>query len=560
MKNVLIDKTVLIVGAGNVGEACAFRLIDHKVKKIILHTLTEKEANEVLVRVKKYANEDSSTALEISWGDVLLPEKLAYKNKKEILQSEEDSNVLLSYYFDPLSEETIKTSFLYHLMEKFKPDVIIDAVNTATVVGYADDPYSLPRRIIKDSSVLKNNATELLLSNSINPLIRFTQVLEKIMTKFNLDCYVKVSTTGLGGMGINLPYTHGDLNEPGMSSGILGKVAAAGVMHQLFWSLSHTPGCNIKVIVPAALIGWQHIDLGDFRSHGDKLREVLIPQKQEISSNLILKEAVFSDETIKIPYVDSGENNAYSLHEMMAITSLGQMEAVTREEVSEAVIQSILGSTKNDVLTALDHATLNPSYTAAIQRDHVFGVMKDLEHVSEYPSIATNNLGPTMSKHLFELYVLLKVANNSLETLINDLSVSDIMDKITNLLKEDKKIIKYALSLRLPLINPQEELFILDNTFVPEDKNLLKNTSQESLEKFIEEGWVDFRPQTIHNWLKKLTKLYKEKNTFINKMSIPLERNWQNIHGSDIGEILGYIYSMSGGNRRKELSYDKRCG
>ena len=190
------NKTVLILGAGNVGEACAFRLIDHKVKKLILHTLTEGEAKEVYARVQKY-NKDHSTDVEISWGDALLPEVLAYKNKKEILKSEEDSKKLLSYYFDPLSEETIMSSFLYHLVYKFQPDIIVDAINTATVVGYADDPYHLPRAIIKDNTVAQNKVAELLTSNPINPLIRFTQVLEKVLTKMNVESYVKVSTTGL---------------------------------------------------------------------------------------------------------------------------------------------------------------------------------------------------------------------------------------------------------------------------------------------------------------------------------------------------------------------------
>lgn len=544
----LSNKTVLIIGAGNVGEACAFRLIEHKVKKIILHTLAEKEAVEVLTRVKEY-NKGGYTILETSWGDVLLPESLAYKNKKEILKSKEDSEVLLSYYFNSLNDGLLETSFLYSLVEKFKPDIIIDAINTATVVGYADDPYSLPRKIIKDNA--QDHSIELLLSNPVNPLIRFTQVLKKVMEKFKPDCYIKVSTTGLGGMGINLPYTHGDLNEPGMSSGILGKIATAGIMHQLFWSLSHTPGCNIKVVVPATLIGWQYVGLGDFRSHGDNLREVSIPIKQNLN-DIIPKETNFLDTTIKIPYVDSGENNAYSLHEMMAITSLGQMESVTREEVSEAVLQSILGSTKYDILTALDYATLNPSYTAAIQRNHIFKKMKHLEKISDYPSIATNNLGPTMSKHLFELFVLLEVAGNSLEDLVH-LSSTELIKRVANFFEQYDKIIKYALALRLPVINTNEELFILDNAFVPEDKGLLKNISNDDLEKIIKDGWIDFRESNVKQWLEKLQKLVEEKSNIYNKMSIPLERNWQDIENGNIGEILGYIYSMEGGNRKKEL-------
>jgi hypothetical protein len=81
----------------------------------------------------------------------------------------------------------------------------------------------LPRKIIKNKRQdWENSAESLLVSNIIPNIIRFTQALQKAMTDFKIDCYVKISTTGLGGMGNNLFYTHGDVNEPGMSSGILG--------------------------------------------------------------------------------------------------------------------------------------------------------------------------------------------------------------------------------------------------------------------------------------------------------------------------------------------------
>ena len=236
----------------------------------------------------------------------------------------------------------------------------------------------------------------------------------------------------------------------------------------------------------------------------------------------------------------------------MAITALGQMEAVTKEEVSEAVLQSILGSTKYDILTALDYATLNPSYMAAIQRSHIFEKMKKLEKDSIYPSIATNNLGPTVSKHLFELFVLLKVSDNSLSELIN-FSAKELVVRIKKFLKKNDTIIQYALALGLPVLNGDDELLILDNAFVPENKQLLKNASNEVLEKYIKDGWIDFREKTIEKWLERLKKIVREKNEILSKICIPLERNWQSINNGDIGEILGYIYSMEGGNRKKEL-------
>jgi len=498
--NNLSQKMILIIGAGHVGEACAFKFIQHGVKKIILHTLTEEEAILVFNRINPYAK--GKTDIVKSWGNVLFPNSLAKKTSKQIIASSIYTQQLLKFNFDTLKDELLEDGFLFNLVKKYNPDVIVDTINTATVVGYEHDPYSLARKVLNNE--IKNASLLLLSANPIAPLIRFAQSLKYVLDNLKIDSYIKVSTTGLGGMGINLPYTHGDLNEPGMSSGILGKVAAAGIMHQLFWSLSHTPKCNIKVVVPATLIGWQHVEYGNFRSHGSGLQKVEIPKKQKIKKGKItFQKHKILNETIKIPYVDSGENNAYSLHEMMTITSLGQMEAVTREEVAEAVLESIFGSTKYDILTALDNSTLNPSYAAAIQKTQVFDKIRKLEEKSEYPSLATNNLGPTVSKHIFELYVLLQIADNSIEKLLK-MSFEKIINSLKTYLKENKEIIEYALALRIPIIDTDNNLWILDNAFVPENKKGVENISEIELEKYISSGWVDFRKKTVKMWLNKL--------------------------------------------------------
>jgi len=162
----------------------------------------------------------------------------------------------------------------------------------------------------------------------------------------------------------------GAITTPGMSSGILGKVAAAGVFHQLMWSMSYTPGINVKVLTPAALIGWQATQFGKFRSHGKNIDIVdnLNIQKIKLGDELLPDPKAKTYGTLEIPFVDSGENCAYSLYEMYAITSLGQMESITKEEVAQAVYECAKGSTKNDILTSLDYVALSPTYTAVFQR------------------------------------------------------------------------------------------------------------------------------------------------------------------------------------------------
>jgi len=439
--NSLSGKNVLILGAGLVGEATAIRILKESPQRIILHTLTEDEADIAIENVRKLSG-DQTAELVASWGNVLVPAQLMHASRRELATDPSYKNILLDYLYSYLTDDLMEKSALYQLVKKYEPDVIVDSINTATVIGYEDDPYSLPRRILKESDSVKSeewkNSCLGLLSSSIVPvLVRFVQVLEKTLKDFHVESYIKVSTTGLGGMGVNLLYTHGDLHEPGMSSGILGKVAASGVIHQLFWSLSHTPGINIKVVVPAALIGWQPVAFGKFRSHGKNVPLIDTTKRTKLLAGNVLKTTTCEtvNEFMEMPFVDSGENSSYSLREMTAITALGQMECVTREEIAQAVFDSIKGSTRYDLLTAMDYIELGPSFSAAMQRMTVLEKLKTFEVAKKIPSIATNNLGPTVSKHLFELYLLLEVSENSLEKCIT--TETDVLaKKVEDLIKD----------------------------------------------------------------------------------------------------------------------------
>ncbi|MFC1845772.1 hypothetical protein ACFLX2_01445 [Candidatus Dependentiae bacterium] len=275
-KTSLDGKSIFVLGAGQVGEASAVRALRENPKKIVLHTLTEQEALLAIQNVKNVVGDVDSEIIP-SWGNALVPSDLMFLSRNEILGDKQKRETFLSYLYSFMTDDILSNSSFYQLLKKHQPDIVVDAINTATVVGYLDDPYSLPRRVINDAKGSQkdinweDSCLNVLSAAVIPSLIRFTQVLEKGIADFGIESYVKVSTTGLGGMGVNLCYTHGDLNEPGMSSGILGKVAAAGVMHQLFWSLAHTPEINIRVVVPAALIGWQPVGFGKFRSHGKNL-------------------------------------------------------------------------------------------------------------------------------------------------------------------------------------------------------------------------------------------------------------------------------------------------
>lgn len=547
------NKTILILGAGQIGEACAIRALKEKPKKIVLHTLTEAEAKQALANVSKLATGDGVNLVS-SWGNALVTKKLMYIDEDKLYDNKKNRKDLADYYYSLLSDKLIRKSSLYFLIEKWKPDVVFDGINTATVVGYYDDPYSLPRKILDHKKQNWKESTEnLLVSNIIPNLVRFTQALKAAISDFNVDSYVKISTTGLGGMGNNLFYTHGDINEPGMSSGILGKVATAGVMHQLFLSLSHTPGFNIKVIVPATLVGWQGVNFGEFRSHGRKLS--LVDSAKRIK---LKDEAIFTTEKCRkvaayfeIPHVDSGENCAYSLGEMTAITALGQMECVTREEVAQASIEAAYGSTKHDLLTAMDLVALGPSYVAAVQRSVILNKLHQLEKDTKTYSIATNNLGPTVSKHLFELFLMMKVCNFSIERCL-ETNATELVKSIESFLAKDAGIRSQIVSLGLPILFDNNEVIVGEYYCVPNSEEENK-VSKKNINLWASCGWVDIRRTEIKYWQSILKRVYKEAMSLEKSELTVLDRNWQGVKNGNIGELLGFIYSILGGERKTEF-------
>lgn len=550
------DKKILIIGAGQIGEACAIRFSKDHPKEIILHTLTKEESFQAIKNVsdKIYCEK---TILKPSWGNLLVPNDLIYTNRKDLFSDDKKLESLINYYYSNVSPNLLKDSALYQVAKKWKPNIIIDTINTATVVGYLDDPYSLQRSLIKsikdDKLNWKNNCIKLLTSAIIPSLIRFTQVLKQVLSDLEIESYIKVSTTGLGGMGMNLMYTHGDVNEPGMSSGILGKVSAAGVFHQLMWSLRHTPGVNIRIVVPAALVGWQAVQFGKFRSHGkylsvvDNINIKKIEFGKKLQSDLDTK---ISTNSLEIPFVDSGENCAYSLYEMHAITNLGQMESITREEVAQAVYESSKGSTKNDLLTAMDYAALGPTYGGAFQRRIVLDSLKKIQDNKKIPSIATNSLGPTVSKHLFELYIFFALATEDIYKLLT-LNPIDVSKNAQKYILKDKIIRSQILSLGLPIIFDNDEYLRGNSIFIP-DKDSDMHISSKNLEKWVDAGWVDLRSRRIAYWQKWIKKAKDLLEKSREKGEVCLEANYNAIESKNIGEILGLIYSIQGGERRKE--------
>ena len=79
----------------------------------------------------------------------------------------------------------------------------------------------------------------LLVTDYVPQLIRHVQVLYQAMVKAGTRAYVKIGTSGTGGMGLNIPYTH---SEEKPSRVLLSKSALAGAHTLLLFLMARTPG------------------------------------------------------------------------------------------------------------------------------------------------------------------------------------------------------------------------------------------------------------------------------------------------------------------------------
>ena len=124
-----------------------------------------------------------------------------------------------------LDDADLGAFVLYNVLAESKPDIVVDCVNTSTGIAYGDIFRSAEEVLTRarGRETIREAATERLLDALYMPrLIRHIQVMYRGMIDAGTRVYIKVGTTGTGGMGLNIPYTH---SEEGPSRVLLSKSA-----------------------------------------------------------------------------------------------------------------------------------------------------------------------------------------------------------------------------------------------------------------------------------------------------------------------------------------------
>jgi hypothetical protein len=555
------NKTVLVLGGwGLVGSAVCRQMMPENPKRIIVTSLLEHEAKEAVDLLRKEYPKAGKNFFVPWWGNIFVRHTLKDTARDAILQNQDTRAMLIDDLLDELTMPVLERSSIYQLLQQYKPDIVVDCINSATAIAY-QDLFHVAREVRKSlresksgaASTLNENTERLLATLYMPQLIRHVQILYRTMQLVGTTTYVKIGTSGTGGMGLNIPYTH---SEERPSSVLLSKSAVAGAHTLLLFLMGRTPDAPItKEIKPTAAIAWKKIGFGEIRKRGKPIELIDCPPEQgfKLDSALKLRDDTLTfkstNQRLQSVYIDTGENGVFSRGEFEAISTPGQMEFVTPEEIAESVLYEIKGgNTGHDIINALDNASLAPTYRAGFMFDSAMREMKRLEKEHKTHSIAFEYLGPPrLSKLLYEAY-LLKLAYGSVDD-VAKASAKSIAARLEALIRENVQLRSQIISIGIPiLLSDGKTLLRGPEIKIPpyRGENELKIT-EKSLNAWAHDGWVDLRTKSMEQWKSRLqiilneVKAIPEGDTSSRQM-----RNtayWDNFREIDPGKIVGWIFS-----------------
>jgi len=517
-------RAAVLGGAGLVGRAACRLLIEEGISDLMITSLSEAEVQEFIDQLKtEYPG--SPVQFHGYSGNLFVRSEFKEFSRPELFDHTERRHLFIKDILDPLSKEILTASSLYGMLTGFRPDVLIDCINTATAVAY-QDIFSVASGVFQEilnspeGDASRDSVEQLLGSLYIPQLIRHVQILQSGLKDSGSSMYVKVGTSGTGGMGLNIPYTH---SEDKPSRMLLAKSAMAGAHSLLLFLMARTPGSAIiKEVKPTAAIAWKKIGFGPVKVRGKQvvLEDCLpghgfpvegVHQPKITGDNRILtKTRNGKPAMLEAPYIDTGENGMFSLGEFEALTDEGQMEFITPEEIAQTIIWEIRGrNTGSDIVNVLDNATMGPTYRAGYLRKRALDTLRNLERDHGVDSVAFEILGPPkLSKLLYEFYLLEK--NFGSFQAIANATPAELSARLTRWLTENGEVRSRILSIGIPVLMPDgKELLRGSVVKIPSGTHSFTLTG-EFVDLWAGDGWVDLRVSNMVRWKNRVNLILEE--------------------------------------------------
>jgi hypothetical protein len=534
-----------------VGQAVARRLLRESPRRLILLSLKREEAEEAVATL---APEAGGVALEPAWGDVFAFAEVKDRPRRETYADPAMRARLIESVVEPLSEAAAARYYLYQLVTGRRPDVIVDSVNTATGIAYQDiyKTSRLAYQALQQGADLRESLETMLLTDYVPQLIRHVQVFYQAMVKAGTGVYVKIGTSGTGGMGLNIPYTH---SEEKPSRVLLSKSALAGAHTLLLFLMARTPGGPItKEIKPAAAIAWKRIGFGEILRAGRPVAlydpgepETLVPGAS--FRPLDPARGRPTGQTLSSVFIDTGENGIFSLEEFSAITTGEQMEFVTPEEIADVVAREIMGgNTGHDVINALDNAVMGPTYRAGLMRHWVLEKLRTLEKEHAVDSVAFENLGPPRLSKLLHEADLLRRSYGTMEG-VRAGDPAEMSRRLAADVTGDAVRRREIVSIGIPILLPDGRVLRGPESKIPPviAGTEVYEVSAERVEAWAWAGWVDLREANMARWKARFARIHAEMEAIpaadTSSRYLRDRQFWGEEGAIQPGKVVGWIFA-----------------
>jgi hypothetical protein len=574
---------LVLGGAGLVGlQVCRRISTVLSPRRIVVASLLEAEARDAVARLtaefpsggdggpeRPVQSGKPGPAFEAAWGNLFVPEDLAHAPRAEALQDRAIRRRLMATLYGDF-ERAYEENHLVRLIARTRPDVVVDCVNTATGLSYQDVFQGASKVMgwLGDDGFDAEGTEDLehfLLSQSVPQLIRHVRFVHRATTEHRTRVYLKVGTTGTGGMGLNIPYTH---SEDKPSKVLLAKTEAAFGHTGLLFLLARTPDAPIvKEVKPAAMIGYKAVKTIQARDrHGNgKLFEPrqlrLAPGAGEALELADPAEGYRQTGDLVLSVVDTGENGLFTRGEFAAITALGQMEYITPEEIAQVVVHEIRGAnTGQDIVSAIDSSVMVPSYKAGLVRQAALHDLLQAEDEqarvgTPLPSVALGRLGPPeLSKLLFEAQ-LLKECYGSLPGVLGEprRGADEVSARVASHLA-NSPVRSLAPSIGIPILLPDGQTLLRGPWInVPERDGHGTSApvdAQDRVDTWAERGWIDLRPANLGVWLERLGRMVTARSELRDLGSAAANIHTYLPATFEIGEVVAWIFNNEMGGHR----------
>ena len=543
---------LILGGAGLVGlQVCRHIVMSMQPRRIVVASLFEHEAQAACEVLRTEFGD--LVAFVPEWGNLFVPSGLSGVSRRDLIQDPSKRRQLLSSLYDDF-EAAYEDNHLAGLIRQHRPEVIVDCVNTATGISYQDvfDGAAKVREWISEdgfSSAGIQDLEALLLSQTGPQLIRHVRFVHRATSEYQTKMYLKVGTTGTGGMGLNIPYTH---SEDKPSRKLLAKNETAFGHTGLLFLLARTPNSPIvKEVKPAAMIGYRAVKVKQVSDkHGNS--DLFAPKKVSLTGDSLSLRQNLDEyekvESFRVAVVDTGENGVFTRGEFAAITALGQMEYITPEEIAQTIVLELRGAnTGRDVISAMDASVLNPSYKAGLIRSAAMTDLELVESQSGIPSVALGRLGPPeLSKLLFEAHLFKEAFGTMTNACASTKSATEISQMLVSVL-ESSGVAKTAPSIGIPVLLPDgSDILRGPKINVPElmgHGTRVELKDSKALEGWVKKGWIDLRPDNVELWLSRFEKMIKARAILRDMGSASASITSYLGNTFEIGEVVAWIFN-----------------